>query len=314
MKFSELSLIGKDIGLSYDNTRLSLIGEKRGYGVVITDSADEYILKIYAVQPYTFEKNITEGIIKLSDSLSKNTMNSQKCEYSFIEVGLNKNCLLQEKIVLLIDFLDKLTELLSNLGIKGGAAVSPPVIRTEEKKTTAKNLKKLRLSFDINSIKGLLGALVGAVAMAFIASMSVRFKKDSPTSLSGEIGAYIISSAATALIFFDYRFLAKKLDAFGVIACPVLSLITAVLSPLMVAAKSAALIEETTLAEGFVILTDLYRYSPDLAAFIAGYLMKGVIITILCSILICVWYFNKYPEHMTKTEITAEKSDNKAKK
>ncbi len=314
MKFSELSLIEKDIGLKFDSNRLSLIGEKLGYGIIISDSDNEYVVKVYAEKPYTCEQDIANGIVKLSESLSKNTINSQKCEYNFVEVNLNKDCLLQENIVLLIDFLDKLTEHLKNLGIKGKAAVLPPVIRTEERKITAKNLKKVRLSFDINSVKGLFGAFIGAAAMVFIASMSVRFKKASTTSLSGEIGAYIISSVTTALIFFDYRFLAKKLDPFGVVVCPALSLIAAVLSPLTVAAKSAALIEETTLAEGFGIITDLYGYSPDLASFTAGYLMKGVIITILCSILICVWYFNKYPEHMVKAEITEEKGDNKAKK
>ena len=77
MVFSELSLAEKDSGLTYDRERLSLIGTKNGFGTVVTDTGDEYTVKIFAKEPFHHEKAIATGIISLSESLSKNTINSQ---------------------------------------------------------------------------------------------------------------------------------------------------------------------------------------------------------------------------------------------
>ena len=42
--------------------------------------------------------------------------------------------------------------------------------------------------------------------------------------------AHIAAAAAALIIFSDYRFLARKLDAFGVIACPLLTILTVIAS------------------------------------------------------------------------------------
>lgn len=302
MKFSELSLAEKDSGLTFDKERLMLIGAKNGYGVTIADTDDEYCLKVFAEKPFTFEKEIQSGIIKLSESLSKNTINSQRCEYGYVEVKLCKGCLLQEKLVLLIDFLDKLTELLNSLDIKGSDPLVPKIEKKESSPKPQNNVKKIKLGFNFNSIKGLFGAVLGGFAMVFISSMLISYSENTNTSLLSSVGYYMTSIAATALIFFDYRFLAKKLDAFGIITCPIISVLTAVFSSVTVGAKSAAKLTGCTFADGFGKITEYYEISPDFASFLAGYLVQGVIISVLASIIICIWYFNRHPDDMFKNE------------
>lgn len=313
MIFSELSLAEKDSGLEFNAAIPALVGKKRGFGVTVTDYESEYIVKIFAAEPYKLENSIAEGIISLSESLSKNTINSQRCEYGFVEVRLNKDFLLQEKLILLIDFLDKLTELMENLGIAGAEPVLPQIKKAEEK-PAAGNVRKIRLGFDFNSIKGLIGALIASIASIFIASMLVTVTPDNPENLSGDISAYIIAAATTALIFFDYRFLAKKLDAFGIIVCPVLSVITAVLSSVTVAAKAISQIAEIPFAEGFAKLSGLYEFNPDVASFIESHLISGVLISVLASIAVCIFYFNRHTDEMFNSEILLKKDDKSDKK
>ena len=245
--------------------------------------------------------------------MSKNTINSQNCEYGFIEVRLNKNCLLQENLVLLIDFLDKLTEQLNTLGIKGAEPVLPTISHLEPKKQDEKNIRKINLKFDFNSIKGLIGALIATFAMTFIASISVKFNPNSGNGFA-QIGAYVLSGVTTLLIFFDYRFLAKKIDAFGIIVCPLLSIATAFLSSITVGAKSAAFVTKTTFAEGFTMIGKLYDISPDLAAFVEGYLINTLVVSVMASILTCVVYFNRHPDEMFNNEIIVKNDDKKRKK
>lgn len=314
MLFSELSLAEKDSGLSYDPERLSLIGVKNGFGTVVTDIGDEYTVKIYAIEPFRREKEIAAGIISLSESLSKNTINSQKCEFNFVEVQLCKGSLLQEKIVLLIDFLDKLTMLLKNIGITGTDAVLPPIYKEAEKIKVPKDKRKIHLGFDFNSIKGLIGGLLASFASIWIASMLITVNPDNPTNLAGDMSAYVISAVTTALIFFDYRFLAKKLDAFGVIICPVLSVITAIFSSVTIAAKAISGIEKVSFADGFSKLGSLYDISPDAASFVESYLISGVLISVLSSIVVCVYYFNHHTEEMYGNEILLKKDEKNDKK
>lgn len=309
MKFSELSLAEADSGLSYDAARTALIGKKLGYGTVVSDENDEYVIRIFAEQPFRHEKAIADTINKLSESLSKNTINSQRCEYGFVEVRMNKYCLLQENLVLLIDFLDKLTELLTSLGIGGTEPKLPEIPRETPQKHNEKKVKKINLRFDLNSIKGLFGALIAGFASIWIAQMLVTVTPDKTISDSGMINSYIIAFITTVLVFFDYRFLAKKLDAFGVIVCPVVSLLTAVMSSAAVAAKVISLIAEVPLSEGFARIGGIYEFNEDIAHFVEVYLVAGILISVLSSVIVCVYYFKRHPVEMFSNEIILKKDD-----
>lgn len=312
MNFSELSFAEKDSGLTFDPQRLMLTGEKRGFGVTVTDSGNEYIVKIFAKEPYKAEKEISDGIISMSESLSKNTINSQQCEYGFIEVKLNKSCLLQEKLVLLIDFLDKLTMLMKGLEIDGSPAVIPAI--KPESKSDLKKIRKIRLGFDFGSIKGLFGALVAVFAMTFISTLFITYEEETSSSLAITLSWWTSAALPTLLIFFDYRFLAKKLDAFGVIICPVLSVAAAFLSTIFIGAKTTARLTECTFAEGFGRISETTEANPDFAHFISMYLAESVIVSIAVSIAACLWYFNKHPDEMFRTEIIAENSEKTPRK
>ncbi len=313
--FSELSLAEKDSDLSFNPGLLALIGEINGFGVTVSDRDSEYVIRIFAKAPYIHEKEIAATIISLSESLSKNTINSQCCEYSFVEVRMNKICLLQEKLVLMIDFLDKLTELMAELEITGEKPVLPekPVSEQAAPKTRRK-LRNVRLGFDFGSIKGLFGALLAVFAMTFISTLVIKYNENESSSLAITLSWWTSAAIPTLLIFFDYRFLAKKLDAFGIIVCPVLSVLTAFLSAIFVGAKTTAVLTECTFAEGFGKLGEVIEMNTDFAHFISMYLVEGVIVAVAVSIAVCLWYFSKHPDEMFKTEKSIEKDKNDNKK
>ena len=305
MIFSELSLAEKDSGLSYDSGRASLIGDKNGFGTVVSDRDDEYIVKIYCEKPYTYEKELSEAIISLSRSLSKNTINSSKFEFGFIEIKLVKAKLLQENLPLLIDFLDKLTVNIKSLGISGKEAVLPSEPKEPVKERTPEKEKKIRLSFDFNSIKGFIGAFVGALAVFVLAVFAVTPEKENTLvslSFSLTLAPYITALAATAIIFSDYRFLAKKLDAFGVIACPVLSILTVLLSGYGITVKEIMNNLGATLSEAISGFTDYISENEALANFFGGFIMGGIVLAVLASIIIYIFYFNRHPEETENSE------------
>ncbi len=311
MKFSELSLAERDAGLSYSAETLSLFGEKRGYGISVSDEGEEYVVKIYALLPVQSEKAASEAVAALAESLPKNAVNSQRCGADLIEIRLCRDLFLQENLPLLFDFLDALTAALVEAGIRGAPLRLPPkkAERVAEKEACA---PKIRLSFDFRSVLGLLGALVGAAAMVFISSALVEVRTtNSLGSAFAEIGSYILAAAAVFLIFSDYRFLARKLDAFGVIICPVLSVLCAFCSALLVTAKAYAALRGGTVLEALSGLGGLYEESPELAAFGGGYLAAGLVISVFSSVLYCLWYFHRHPDEMILSEKAEKREERK---
>lgn len=312
MNYSELSLAERDTGLSFDSENLSLIGEMNSFGVTISDRGDEYILQIFADAPFNFEQAIKDEVDLLSESMPKNTINRQSCEIDRYEIRLRKSALLQENLALLVAFSETLTENLHSVGLIGKEPHLPEKPFPAELKHEKKSGRSIKLGFDFGSVKGLLGALLGGIAMIFITYAAVTLKTEQTAfSTVTEIGGYILSAAATTLIFFDYRFLAKKLDAFGVIICPLISVISSVLAALLTTAKSFAYITGTSALTALANLDKLYEISPELASASGGYLTIGVVISAFASLLNCLWYFNKHPDEMTKNEKTDEKTSQK---
>ena len=316
MIFSELSLAEKDSGLSYDSAAASLIGDKNGFGTVVSDRGEEYIVKIFCEKPYTYEKELSEGIISLSRSLSKNTINSSRIEFGFVEIRLAKAKLLQENLLLLIEFLEKLTVIIKDLGIKGTKAVIPPEYKEPTKEKPPKDGKKIRLSFDFFSIKGFIGAVVGAFAVIVLAIFTVTPEKEDTIislSVSLTLAPYITALAATAIIFSDYRFLAKKLDAFGVILCPLLSIITVILSGYGITLKGIMNNSGVKLPEAISGFISYISENEALANFFGGFIMGGVALAVLASVIIYIIYFNRHPEETETNEKIIDKDEKKRK-
>lgn len=295
MDFSELSLAERDSGLSYDPETLSLCGEVGGFGVTVEDVDGEYKVKVYAEAPYLAEKDVLAAIRRLSEELPKNAVNGVLCEVCFAEVRLNRDFFLQENLPLIFGFIEKLTAALANAGIKGAPAKPPEKSAHSPEKAEKSTWGKGKTKLGLKSVKGVFGALVGAVAMTFISSSLIEAKAG---SIITEIGSYVLTAGATLLIFFDYRFLAGKLDALGVIVCPVLSVLCSVLSALLATARAYAEVKGITAAEAFSSLSEIFANAPEIASAGAGYLSVGAVVSILSSILYCIWYFHKHPDEM----------------
>lgn len=91
MNFSELSLAENDTGFRYDPARLTLYGEKRGYGAAISDRGEEYIITAGAEALYQKEKSVFSKISALESTLPKNALLGLSCGVDFIEIRLRKD-------------------------------------------------------------------------------------------------------------------------------------------------------------------------------------------------------------------------------
>lgn len=310
MKFSELSLAENDTGFRYDPALLMLYGEKRGYGIAVSDRDEEYIVTVYAKEPYKKEKAVFSEIFASESALPKNALLGQRCEFDLIEIRLRRDPFLQERLPSLFEFSDRVIGALAGIGIEGAPVKRPEPI-TPAPKGKKETAEKIKPGFDLKSIRGLIGAsvrgfigaVIGTVAMAFIAMASLDLR--SKSGLSGtvaEVSGYVLAAAATLLIFSDYRFLARKLDTFGVVVCPILSVLCAVFSALLATAKAFAATAEISFSDALSQLSELYEAAPEIAAFGAGYLLTGVVISGFASLLYCLWYFNKHPDEMVGNE------------
>lgn len=302
MKYSELSLAENDTGFRYDPALLTLYGEKRGYGIAVSDRDEEYIITVYAKEPYKKEKDVFSEISALESALPKNALLGQRCELGSVEIRLRRDLFLQERLPSLFAFSDRIIDALAGIGIDG-APVKLPEQAAPAPKEKTETTEKIKLSFDLKSIRGLIGAVIGSIAMAFIAMASLDLR--SKSGIGGtftELSGYVLAAAATLLIFSDYRFLARKLDAFGVIVCPILSVLCAVFSAFLATAKAFAATAGISFSDALSRLNELYEAAPEIAAFGSGTLLTGVVISGFSSLLYCLWYFNKHPDEMVRNE------------
>ncbi len=304
MNFSELKFAAEDTGLSFDESKSALIGSMRNFGIIVSDRSDSYEVLFFADCPYKKETEIRDIINSLSESLPKNTIISQSCQLNFVAVSLDKRQLLQENLCYLVEFLDKLSRELEALCLTGTKPVFPKEKKTEkQEQELPKNAVKISLRFDMRSLFGLFGAILGAAAITVIAILLSNVTAEAQLfGLRVEISAYILSALAAALIFSDYRFLAKKLDPCGIIACPVLSVLSVIFSGLGAGIKAVCALSGAGAGE---VISDfsVYLSKYDIAdKFIAGYISRGIILAVLASLIICLVYFRKHPEEMTKGE------------
>ncbi len=316
MHFSELKLISEDAGLEFDGSYPALIGEREGLGVTVTDTDGIYEIRIFAEDIFKSEKELFSAVCRLSESLPKNTMLNQSCEVGYLSVKLDKFRLLQENIVFLKEFLDKLTLEISEKKLKGTKASLPKKAVVTEK-SLPKNARRLKLSFSKESLFGLIGAVLGAIAVTALAIFAITPETEEAlmsVSFSLTFAPYIVAAAAAIIIFSDYRFLSRKLDAFGVILCPILTILTVVFSGFGITVKglmNTLGIDIGTAIGGFP------EYLSDngiLANFFGGYIMGGIILSVLASIFIYIFYFSRHPEETENSEKIILDEVRKAKK
>ncbi len=303
--FSELSFITEETGLSFSGERTALYGVKCGFGIIVYDDGGRYRTEVFCERPFERESEIFPIISALGESLPKNTIISQSCEVGQIIVWLEKYNLLQENVEYLIEFLDKLANELSALGLSGREYRFPTVKKASEEPD--KKLVKIKLGFDRRSIFGLLGSVLGAAAMTVIAVFLVNVKAEvNAFGLAFEVSAYIFSAVTTLVIFADYRFVSRKLDAFGIIICTVLSAASVVLSGFGAGAKACGQIAGVSFLEAVRGLPSYLAQNTDVDSFMMGYITRGLILSVLLSVLICIFYFTRHPEETVLTEKTID--------
>ena len=226
MSFSELKLIAADTGLDWNESRLALCGVLYDYPVVIADipARREYLLTVFCKVRDDVDKAITEGITELLDKLPANCVVGRVNQLRCQQLRLNASLLYQENLSYLAELVGALTELLNGFDLvpepldeKIAFPAEKPAASPVKKQVRPKDYVSKR--FDKYSVRGFIGALLGAAAMTVL---SAYISVD-----SGGIGSMLSSWACGALIALvtlaDYRFLARKMDVFGTLSCSVLT-------------------------------------------------------------------------------------------
>ncbi len=300
--FSELSGITAETGLAYSAEHNALYGTVRGFGVTVSDRGGRYIVDIFCEKPSERSERIHALISELGEGLPKNALISQSCGIESVTAELDSFSLMQENVIYLIGFLDKLTEGLDALGLTGSgyrffAAEKPAQV------TGGENEYRVKLGFDLRSVLGVIGAVIGAAAMVVIAVLTVRADIEiTAFGLSTEISAYILSGITAVVVFADYRFLARKLDACGVIACPLLTVLAVIVSGLGAGVKACAAFAGVSFIQAIGDYAALLAEYPEADSFVTGYITRGAVLAVVASIGFCVFYFNRHPDETIRTE------------
>ncbi len=304
--FSELGALDGENGLAFSDEHTALYGSINGFGLTVTDIGDNYVADIFCDMDQARERelcgSIAASISALGEGLPKNTMLSQSCEWGFVRITLDKYCLLQENIVYIPEFLDKLAVKLGELGITGCEyrffAPDKPV----EAPAPAPGVRRVKLGFDIHSVIGLFGAVIGALAMVVIAILTVDADFEINTlELRFEISTYILSGVTAIVIFADYRFIARKLDACGVIACSLLTPTAVVLSGLGVGVRACSKFAGVSFMQALRDYPQYLERFDSVGSFMFGYITRGLVLAVLACVVIYVFYFTRHPEETVRS-------------
>lgn len=307
--FSELSGITAETGLEFSGEHTALYGKMHGFGVTVSERDRRYIADVFCEKPTERSGDISALISGLGESLPKNTLISQSCGIETVTAELDRYSLLQENVIYLIEFLDKLTGGLEELGLTGKEHRFFSEKKSPET-AAGENEYKVKLGFDMRSVLGIIGALVGAAAMVVIAVLTVNADVEiTAFGLSFEISAYVLSGITAIVVFADYRFLARKLDACGVIICPVLTVIAVILSGLGAGVKACAKFAGVSFIQALGDYASLLGEYPEADKFVTGYMTRGAVLSVVAAIGICVWYFNRHPDETIRAEKVVSKDE-----
>ncbi|MBQ3841549.1 MAG: hypothetical protein II820_02535 [Ruminiclostridium sp.] len=314
--FSELAGIAPETGLEFDGED-TLYGYIRGYGVTVTETGDHYRVKLFCEMPSgmsdTGVKELIGAVSELGEGLPKNAVRSLSREDGCVVILLDKYCLFQENAEYLIVFLDKLAGVPERFGIKGAGYMTERKFsaKAPEAPKPEKGEVLIKLGFDARSLLGVLGAIVGAAAMIVIAVLTVNADLEINTfELRFEISTYILSAITAAVVFADYRFLARKLDACGVIVCPVLTLASVVLSGLGAGVKACAEFAGVSFMEALRGFPQYLERYENVGSFMFGYISRGIILAVIACIAIYIFYFNRHPDETMRSERIASANEN----
>lgn len=300
MSFSELWEICDEIGLNRNEEELCLYGSLNDYPVYLKDdlAAHEYLLTVFFRTPSSVEADLTEGINRLLDKLPKNAVIGRKNELRYLQIKFNAALLYQENSVLLADFVKSLCLLADSLELlpeQPDTAVALP--KREEKPQKSKKPKNaVSKKFDKYSIRGLIGALIGGIAITVLSSM---IADSSPSNIGGMLAGWAAGAFIALIVLADYTFFAKKLDIFGTISCSAITAVSCFFSGYLAVLRS--LTNHMRILDPTVTINDTMRnwsyyqlLFPSATTEFPLVLLKNFFAAVVASVLFYTIYFRRH--------------------
>ena len=303
MSFSELKLIAADTGLDWNESRLALCGVLYDYPIVIADipAKREYLLTVFCRVRDDIDREVTGGITALLDRLPANCVIGRVNELRYQQLRLNANLLYQENLSYLAELVKPLAELLNGFDLAAEQPdekiAFPPF---PDKKPPAKKQARpkgyVSKRFDKYSIRGFIGAFIGAVAMTALSSLVDMGEGEGIGSMaaSGVFGGLI-----ALVTLMDYRFLARKMDVFGTLSCSLLTALACFLgaawNTVNAVARRAAVIDPHASVNGVLKNWDLYQLLfPNSAEDFPLILIKFLFTAFIATALFYTVYYNRH--------------------
>lgn len=227
MIFSELSLIEKETGLSYDSETAVLSGIKNGVPIAVFDNNNKRRFDIVCGAELS-DRNLGR-IYTMAERFPKKTLlgveNRDGCVYIYCK-GYN---LMQENLTILIAFLEKLTAYAKSEMRSTTAIEIPKVLELEDyaiiKRKASEPAAKKRIAPDKTAakatVKGVLGGLIGLLLGCSIFVVFIML-----SDLVGWIGGVVMSAAVVSM----YTVFSHKLKTVDCIITAVLTFAGWVLS------------------------------------------------------------------------------------
>ncbi len=305
MAFSELSNIEKPTGLTFDEEHNILGGVKNGIPVAVFDNFTRHRFDI--IFGAVVSDKIMQEVYLLTSSFPKKSVLGVEKADGCLRVFCKDYDLSQERLPLLIEFLERATALiakrkpaLTELDYEKIHSLSVYMVLTRrDKSVTAKGknkTRKLTISKEgAKSIaKGVLGGLIGLVIGASIFSLFIMI-----SDIVGWFGGAIMSAAVVSM----YTVFSRRLKAPDVIICAVFVLIGWVFSNCFTYLFKIFLREDAA-GSGlniFGIIEQLGHFSTEYADLTAGFsnlLTISFIFVFAGMIGSCIFYFRYHRSDM----------------
>lgn len=225
MTFSELKLLSGELGLGWEESGC-LKGFINDYPVLVRDDRENrmYIVTVFCRFRKDVEDPLKNGITELIEKLPKNCAAGRKSEVDFQQISLNAALLYQENSFYLVDFVKGLCGLADSLALLPTAYDSNAAKEASDSEPKSFAEKK-QLFFDKYSLRGLIGALIGAFAMGAVGGAVIDNR---PSNIGGLLSSWAAGALISAVTIADYLFLAKKIDIFGTVSCSVITALSCV--------------------------------------------------------------------------------------
>lgn len=300
MSFSELWGIVDETGLERNDEGMCLHGVICGYPVYLHDDPNrrEYLLTVFFKTPPTVEADLSDGINRLLERLPKNAVTGRKSELKFQRIKFNASLLYQENSALLAEFVKELCLLADSLGLppeQPDASVALPLPK-EKPKTVKMPKNAVSKKFDKYSIRGLLGAVIGGLAITVLSSM---IADSSPSNIGGMLAGWAAGAVIALIVLADYTVFSKKLDIFGTVCCTLITAVSCFFSGYLTIL--IALTRRMRILDPAVTVNDAMRnwsyyqlLLPKATADFPTVLLKNYIAAIAASVLFYMLYYRRH--------------------